>query len=325
MSGYTIFIGYRRKDVAGEAGRIYDRLCSSFGRGRVFKDVESIQPGADFRSHVIQVVGAAEVFLALIGERWGEFKNRLTEDGDLVRIELEVALRSEVVQVIPVLIGQAHMPAESDLPGSIRDLARLQAVSVRQDPDFHADMSRLIRKLSKRDEFGAVEVVDETEGSDIDARAAALWAQIENSLDKAAYQKFADNYASTSEGKTAQRAVKALDVWRTLDRTDPRKIQKFAADIEGKVPFGVSSMVASHLRVAISNNIKRNDYKSFGRSRDLKIIGCSERSSKDDWAVAYQRWKQLLDPETYPPRQFPAVAQKLHRIRMAYNRLLLFA
>ena len=41
-----IFISYRRNDSATGAGRIYDRLEGHFGRGQVFRDVDTIRPGA---------------------------------------------------------------------------------------------------------------------------------------------------------------------------------------------------------------------------------------------------------------------------------------
>ena len=42
MADETIFIGYRRDDMADHAGRIYDVLAARFGARRVFKDVDNI-------------------------------------------------------------------------------------------------------------------------------------------------------------------------------------------------------------------------------------------------------------------------------------------
>jgi|HubBroStandDraft_6_1064221.scaffolds.fasta_scaffold441907_2 hypothetical protein len=39
-----IFLSYRREDSAGHTGRILDHLSSRFGSGRVFMDVEGIEP-----------------------------------------------------------------------------------------------------------------------------------------------------------------------------------------------------------------------------------------------------------------------------------------
>jgi len=43
-----IFINYRRGDSRHPAGRIYDALCATFGRRRVFMDIDKIPAGKDF-------------------------------------------------------------------------------------------------------------------------------------------------------------------------------------------------------------------------------------------------------------------------------------
>lgn len=44
-----IFISYRRVDSEDVAGRIYDRLVQHFGHDAIFKDVDDIPFGVDFR------------------------------------------------------------------------------------------------------------------------------------------------------------------------------------------------------------------------------------------------------------------------------------
>lgn len=39
----AIFISYRRRDTAGESGRLSDDLTARFGVRRVFMDVDAIQ------------------------------------------------------------------------------------------------------------------------------------------------------------------------------------------------------------------------------------------------------------------------------------------
>ena len=93
-----IFISYRRTDTPDAVGRIYDRLVSEFGKARVFKDVDSIPLGQDFRSHLNDIVGDCAAVLAIIGPKWIDTRNaagqrRLEDPDDFVRIELEAALR----------------------------------------------------------------------------------------------------------------------------------------------------------------------------------------------------------------------------------------
>ncbi len=146
-----IFISYRRSDNPDATGRIYDRLVSEFGKARVFKDVDSIPLGQDFRGHLNEVMGGCAAVLAIIGPRWTDARNdagqrRLENPDDFVRIELEAALARRV-PVVPVLVGHAPMPGSGQLPESLISLIYRQAIEVRPDPDFHNDATRLVSAL----------------------------------------------------------------------------------------------------------------------------------------------------------------------------------
>src|SRR5215472_10504631 len=65
-----IFISYRREETAWPAGWLFNRLEEYFGKGQVFKDVDSIRPGADFAKVITAAVVGCDVLLALIGDRW---------------------------------------------------------------------------------------------------------------------------------------------------------------------------------------------------------------------------------------------------------------
>jgi hypothetical protein len=70
-----IFISYRRSDNPDATGRLYDRLVAEFGKAQVFKDVDSIPLGHDFRGHLNGIVGDCAVVLAIIGPRWTDARN----------------------------------------------------------------------------------------------------------------------------------------------------------------------------------------------------------------------------------------------------------
>jgi uncharacterized membrane protein YeaQ/YmgE (transglycosylase-associated protein family) len=146
-----IFISYRRTDSAHVAGRIYDRLVGVFGTPAVFKDVDSIPLGFDFKEYLDEKVGECNVLLALIGDRWLDAKDglgnrRLEDPTDFVRIEIESALARNI-PVIPLLVGGAPMPSAQELPDSLRKLVFRNGIPIRPDPDFHRDMDRLISAL----------------------------------------------------------------------------------------------------------------------------------------------------------------------------------
>ncbi|HEX5103473.1 MAG TPA: toll/interleukin-1 receptor domain-containing protein [Pirellulaceae bacterium] len=148
-----IFISYRRQDSRDVTGRIYDRLLRHFEAERIFKDVDNIAPGEDYRDAIDREIGACSVLLAIIGPTWlkakkGDGKLRLDDPHDMVRIELETALRREK-RVIPILVTDARMPDSDELPDTLKELADRNALAVRHDPDFHRDMDRLVELMER--------------------------------------------------------------------------------------------------------------------------------------------------------------------------------
>ena len=149
-----VFISYRRADSATISGRIYDRLVDHLSRKRVFKDVDDIPPGVDFRTFIQQQIHQATVLVAIIGPHWADGRQptetrRIDQNDDLVRIEIESAF-SLGLTVIPVLVEGAQMPGAHELPTSLQRLATIHALVVREDPDFARDMERLIKALHQR-------------------------------------------------------------------------------------------------------------------------------------------------------------------------------
>jgi hypothetical protein len=63
MSG-QIFISYRREESRWSAGRLYDRLCAHFDRKQVFRDIDAIALGEDFRGY-----GAVVIYEKADGKR----------------------------------------------------------------------------------------------------------------------------------------------------------------------------------------------------------------------------------------------------------------
>lgn len=147
-----IFISYRRSDSTAITGRIYDRLRQEFGKDAIFKDVDNIPAGRDFRGVLREATSNCGVMLVIIGPNWVNAQDatgnrRLDDLGDFVRLEVETGLQRDNVRVIPVLVNNATPPRPGDLPDSLRELAYNNAVLVRDDPDFHRDMDRLTDQL----------------------------------------------------------------------------------------------------------------------------------------------------------------------------------
>ncbi len=149
MSG-SIFISYRRDDSEGEAGRLYDDLIRVFGPDAVFMDVSDIHPGKDFRQAIDDNVAGCAVLLAIIGPGWTTVKDatgarRLDQPTDFVRLEIASAL-GRGIDVIPVLVHGAHMPAPAELPEVLQNLAYRNCVEVTH-VRWNSDVELLSRSL----------------------------------------------------------------------------------------------------------------------------------------------------------------------------------
>jgi len=155
----SIFVSYRREDSREITGRICDRLNAKFGRDAVFRDVDSIPAGVDFREHISNTLGHCNALLAIIGKQWltaqnGRGERRLELADDPLRMELETALRQSI-PVIPVLVKESRMPEANELPESLQPLAYRNAVIIPGEPYFHYGVDRLIDELEKSTACGS--------------------------------------------------------------------------------------------------------------------------------------------------------------------------
>ena len=144
-----VFISYRREDASGFAGRLHGSLTDHFGPNRVFRDVNTIQPGADFHQAISAGLGACGAFVVVIGREWVvdlKGRRRLDDPTDWVRVELEAVLQRSDVLVIPVLVENAALPAAADLPPSLVPLLSRNAVEV-SDTRWEFDVRRLTDSL----------------------------------------------------------------------------------------------------------------------------------------------------------------------------------
>lgn len=145
-----IFINYRRDDSRPWAGRLQDHLEAHFGPKSVFRDLGGIDIGADFKAVIENAIRRAKVFLALIGDRWLEQNSsgarRIDAPDDLVRKEIELALKSKSQVIVPVHFQAAKMPGTAELPESIRKLADSNAVHL-TDEHWKTGVGALIERI----------------------------------------------------------------------------------------------------------------------------------------------------------------------------------
>lgn len=205
----AIFISYRREDVPDAVGRVYDKLTGAFGEAAVFKDVDTLLVGKDFGAAIEGVISRCRFTLALIGPGWTEsLIKRRGDRSDWVRIELEAALKTPSVEVIPVLLSGADMPSAEQLPESLHPLLRLHAAEVRRDPDFHRDMSKLVAYLSAHG----------VDRSDDGSGAVGLWRELSQTEDIEDLRRFIDTFGGTTQAFEARRRVDQLSTVKRLRR-----------------------------------------------------------------------------------------------------------
>jgi hypothetical protein len=145
-----IVISYRRQDSNDIARRIYEELKAKYGAKSVYIDIESIQPSADYRIHIRQTLERALVMLAVVGTEWRGARPdgsvRIFEPNDPVRDEVETMLANRRA-VMPILVNGAVMPADTEIPESLRPFRYRHAIAVRSGDEFPTDIQRLFRSI----------------------------------------------------------------------------------------------------------------------------------------------------------------------------------
>ena len=150
MSG--IFISYRRDDSRGSAGRLHADLADHFGADVVFRDIDAIRPGAVYGEVIDEAIAHCDAVIVVIGTCWAESRaasgqRRLASPKDFVRREIVSALAHDKV-VIPVLVEDAMMPSEEDLPAELARLTTLNALPI-SDQRWDYDVMRLVGLLDE--------------------------------------------------------------------------------------------------------------------------------------------------------------------------------
>ncbi|MGE3277652.1 MAG: TIR domain-containing protein [Vicinamibacterales bacterium] len=137
-----VFICYRRDDVPGPVGRLFDRLTSHFGDELVFMDVASLGAGEHFDAATERRLSQCSVVLVAIGPRWAV---GLDHPDNFGRRELLATLRLEL-PLVPVLVDGTEVPDADRLAPELHPVLRCQAVAVAH-ATFDRDVVALIARI----------------------------------------------------------------------------------------------------------------------------------------------------------------------------------
>lgn len=166
----SVFVSYRRGDIADVAGRIGDHIMWKFGT-RVFIDLDAIEEASIFPAVIAKELARCDLVLALIGRDW--LPSEVVKGGswpsdDWVHLELRVAIKQRK-KIVPVLVNGVAMPDPRHFPQDIRIIASTQAAHVRRET-FIQDVNRLCETLRKVHRDGR--------SPDGDLTAEALFADV---------------------------------------------------------------------------------------------------------------------------------------------------
>ncbi len=125
---------------------------TSSNSAQIFLDVDDIELGLDFAEVINERVAECDIMLVVIGPSWlaacdTASRRRLEDPNDVVRVEIEAALKRDI-RVIPILVDGAEPPRAEDLPESLAPLAYRQATPLSHE-SFTSDANQLTAALGR--------------------------------------------------------------------------------------------------------------------------------------------------------------------------------
>ena len=147
-----IVLSYRRADLSGLAGRLFDRIRDRFGAPNVFMDIDSVPFGTNFRTHIQTTLAGCKIVVALMGKDWvGKrffpFQARIFDANDPIRLEMHTALKMNV-PILPVLVDSTKVESMR-LPRELAELRDLNAAPLSSGQDFDHHTDRLLRAIEQ--------------------------------------------------------------------------------------------------------------------------------------------------------------------------------
>ena len=139
-----VFVNYRVQEQPGYATLLHRELAGRFGADAIFLAAQSIRPGDNYVHVVFDNLRECQVLLTIIGAQWLEFRG--AGPFDWVHRELAEAFALGI-RVVPVLVEDAELPPEAELPQDIAALSRCQYVRLRHY-SIEADLAQLIGQLT---------------------------------------------------------------------------------------------------------------------------------------------------------------------------------
>src|SRR5262245_36767033 len=92
----NVFLAYRPADGESAVELLFDELEQRLGSGKVFRDLDRIRPGMNFKTVIREEIEKCDICLVIIGAQWLDARDkdgrrRLDSDNDYVRTEIRAA------------------------------------------------------------------------------------------------------------------------------------------------------------------------------------------------------------------------------------------
>jgi hypothetical protein len=147
-----IFITYRRTEAEFAAGALGRELRRHFGDEQIFRDKENIAGGVAWKRQLLHEIDTDSALLVLIGRDWanladGAGRRRLDNPADGLLLEISDGIKDGAA-IIPVLLENAQMPDERELPPELKGLVEFNALKLR-DGDWQHDVETICRTLER--------------------------------------------------------------------------------------------------------------------------------------------------------------------------------
>ena len=130
-------ISYRRSDAPAEARALQRNLTGGRPSSRIFLDIDSMQPGLDFRAQLAAVIRRCDVLVAVVGPDWAAARHpdgrcRLLDVDDPVRAEIEAAQEAGI-EIATFRVRGAPPLRADDLPASLDGLQARPSITLPED------------------------------------------------------------------------------------------------------------------------------------------------------------------------------------------------
>jgi len=235
------------------------------------------------------------VLLAVIGPAWltasdDQGRRRLDDPRDFVRLEIEAALARDV-RVIPILVEDAVMPSQEELPESLVGLARRQALRMRRD-SFRSDAEHLAtvidRQLAAAPGTAAIRSAADAPG--VQSSGTAEESSVDVSVRNLAIRYNVVRDAMLSGGRRTERmAAIVLELRNVLREVPDFDVVKYLSSSDRGLRLAAYAYLQEHKAPQYRSELVRvicDEDKPFGQYHGLEALRnqgqTAERLTEDD-------------------------------------------